>query len=66
VLQARGQSTEAACRLGLSGGAVKVAIHRLRKRFRDTVKAEIAGTVDEPSQAREELRYLIEVLAQPA
>src|SRR4051812_32265003 len=36
---------EAAAQLGLSEGAVKVAIHRLRKRFRDLVKAEIAQTV---------------------
>ena len=35
--------TEAAARLGISEGAVKVAIHRLRKRFRELVKAEIAA-----------------------
>jgi len=55
--------TEAAARLGVSGGAVKVAIHRLRKRFRDLVKAEIAQTVSTEQEAREELRYLIEVVS---
>lgn len=55
---------EAAAQLGLTEGAVKVAIHRLRKRFRDVVKAQIAQTVEEPHQVREELRYLVEVLAQ--
>jgi DNA-directed RNA polymerase specialized sigma24 family protein len=55
--------TEAAARLGLSEGAVKVAIHRLRKRFRDLVKAEIAQTVSTEREAREELRYLIEVVS---
>jgi RNA polymerase sigma factor (sigma-70 family) len=52
--------------LGLSEGAVKVAVHRLRKRFRNLVKAEIAQTVDDSSQVADELRYLVEVLAQPA
>ena len=54
---------EAARRLDLTEGAIKVAIHRLRKRFRELVKAEIAQTVPEPGQVQEELRYLIEVLA---
>ena len=54
---------EAATRLGMTEGAVKVAIHRLRKRFRDCVKAEIAHTVATDDEARDELRYLIEVIA---
>jgi RNA polymerase sigma factor (sigma-70 family) len=54
---------EAARQLGLSEGAVKVAIHRLRKRFRELVKAEIAQTVDDPAQVQEEMRYLVEVLS---
>ena len=52
--------------LGISEGAVKVAVHRLRKRFRELVKVEIAQTVHDPAQAQEELRYLIQVLSQPA
>ena len=55
--------SEAATRLGMSEGAVKVAIHRLRKRFRDCVKAEIAQTVATDDEARDELRYLVEVVA---
>lgn len=51
-------------RLDLSEGAVKVAIHRLRKRFREIVRAEIAQTVGDPAQVAEEMRYLVEVLAQ--
>jgi RNA polymerase sigma-70 factor (ECF subfamily) len=57
---------EAAHELGMSEGAFKVAIHRLRQRFRELVKAEIAQTVDDPTQVTEELRYLVEVLAQPS
>lgn len=53
---------ETAADLGLSEGALKVAIHRLRKRFRDLVKAEIAQTVTSPDEAQAELHYLVEVL----
>jgi RNA polymerase sigma factor (sigma-70 family) len=56
---------DAARRLGLTEGAAKVAIHRLRKRFRELVKAEIAQTVGDTAQAQDELRYLVEVLSQP-
>lgn len=52
----------AAAKLGMNEGAVKVAIHRLRKRFRDLVKAEIAQTLDDPREMADELRYLLEVL----
>jgi 5'-deoxynucleotidase YfbR-like HD superfamily hydrolase len=52
----------AATQLDLNEGALKVAIHRLRRRFRELVKAEIAQTVSDPATVREELRYLIEVL----
>ena len=54
---------DAAAQLALSEGAVKVAIHRLRKRFRDHIKEEIAGTVDPAETVQEELRYLLEALA---
>jgi RNA polymerase sigma factor (sigma-70 family) len=54
---------DAAVRLGLNEGAVKVAIHRLRKRFREVIRAELAQTVDSPAEVDEELRYLVEVLA---
>ncbi len=54
---------DAARRLGFTEGAVKVAIHRLRRRFRELVKAEIAHTVPDPTQVQDELRYLVEVLS---
>jgi len=55
--------SEAARQLGLSEGAVKVVIHRLRKRFRDTVRTEIAQTLRDPSMVVEELRHLVEALS---
>jgi RNA polymerase sigma-70 factor (ECF subfamily) len=54
---------EVARRLGLNEGAVKVAIHRLRKRFRECVRAEIAQTVGDPTTVEEELHYLVSVLS---
>lgn len=48
--------------LGLSEGAVKVAIHRLRQRFREAVKAEIAQTVPTPADIDDELRHLLAIL----
>ena len=55
---------EAGRQLGLTEGAVKVAIHRLRKQFRELVKTELAHTVESPEQVREELNYLMEALSQ--
>ena len=54
---------DAARQLGLSEGAVKVVIHRLRKRFRDVVRAEIGQTLRDPSLVDEELRHLVEALS---
>ena len=54
---------DAAHRLGMTEGAVKVAIHRLRRRFRELIRTEIAQTVDDPVRLDDELRYLIEVLS---
>lgn len=40
-----------------------MAIHRLRRRFREAVRAEIGQTLADGDDVQEELRYLIEVLA---
>jgi RNA polymerase sigma factor (sigma-70 family) len=44
--------------LSMSEGAIKVAVHRLRKRFRDLVRDEIAQTVSSAAEIDDELRYL--------
>ena len=51
-----------ALQLGVGEGAVKVAIHRLRQRFREAVKAEIAQTVSGAADVDDELRHLVAVL----
>jgi RNA polymerase sigma factor (sigma-70 family) len=55
--------SQVARQLGLTDGAVRVAIHRLRRRFRELVKAEIAQTVNGPADIDEELQHLIAVLS---
>ncbi len=52
---------EAARALGMSETAVKVAIHRLRTRFREIIRAEVAATVSDPGDAADELRHLIAI-----
>ena len=54
---------EAAAATGLSEGAARVAAHRLRKRYRELFREEIARTVAEPGEVEAELRHLIAVLA---
>jgi RNA polymerase sigma-70 factor (ECF subfamily) len=49
-------------RLGMTEGAVKVAAHRLRRRYRDLLRREIAGTVATPDDVDDELRHLLAVL----
>jgi RNA polymerase sigma-70 factor (ECF subfamily) len=49
--------------LGLSEGAIKVAAHRLRLRFRDLFQEEIAQTVSQPSEIEEEMQFLFQVLS---
>lgn len=44
--------------LGISEGAVKVAVHRLRRKFRDIVRDEIAQTVSSSAEIEDELRHL--------
>jgi DNA-directed RNA polymerase specialized sigma24 family protein len=53
---------EAARELGMNEGAVKVAIHRLRRRFRSVIKNEITQTLPEGADAQEELQYLLQTL----
>lgn len=50
-------------RLGLSETAVKVAVHRMRRRYRDLLREEIAHTVARPEEVDEEMRYLFEVVS---
>jgi RNA polymerase sigma factor (sigma-70 family) len=54
---------ELAGRLDMSEGAVKVAAHRLRGRYRELLREEIANTVAGPEEVEEELRELFAALS---
>jgi len=48
--------------LGTSEGALKVAVHRLRRRFQTELKRDIGETVADPADVDDEIRYLIRAL----
>jgi RNA polymerase sigma factor (sigma-70 family) len=54
--------TQLATQLGMNEGAVRVAVHRLRKRYRELLQAEIAHTVSSPEEVKEELNHLFRVM----
>ncbi len=57
-----GDQAGAAAGLGLSPGALRMAAHRLKQRFRQLVKAEVAGTLDDATLVDEEMRSLFAAL----
>jgi RNA polymerase sigma factor (sigma-70 family) len=54
---------ELAAELHMSEGAVKVAVHRLRKRYRELLRGEIAQTTAAPDEVDDEMRHLFATLA---
>lgn len=62
----RGEPThaEVAERLGLSLATVKADVHRLRRRYGEILRHEIAHTVADPNEIDEEIRHLMRVLSE--
>jgi RNA polymerase sigma-70 factor (ECF subfamily) len=56
------QYAELAGELGMTEGALKTAVHRLRRRYRQILRNEIAQTIAEPEEIDEEIRYLLSCL----
>jgi len=54
---------DVAARLGMNEGAVRTAVHRLRQRYRQLLRDEIAQTLADPAQVEEELRALFTAFA---
>jgi RNA polymerase sigma factor (sigma-70 family) len=50
--------------LGMTEGSIKVAVHRLRRNFRDTLIQEIADTVSEPADIAAEIKYLMKAVSE--
>lgn len=65
LVEARGEVsyTEVARRLGMSQAGIKSSIHRLRQRYGELIRDEIAQTVETPEQIEQELQHLLEALA---
>jgi len=54
---------ETAAEFGITAVALKAAIHRFRARYRQLVRDEVAHTVADPAELKEEARYLIALIA---
>lgn len=54
---------EVAGQMGLSAGALRIAVHRMRRKYARLLRAEIAETVSTPEQLEDELRFLLATLS---
>jgi RNA polymerase sigma-70 factor (ECF subfamily) len=59
---AHGDQTALAANCGMNANALKVAVHRLKRRFRELLKAEVAGTLDDAGLVEAEMRALFAAL----
>jgi RNA polymerase sigma-70 factor (ECF subfamily) len=55
-------SAQTALELGMSEGAVRTAVHRLRQRYGEILRTEVAQTLSRPEDLEDELRHLLTVL----
>jgi RNA polymerase sigma-70 factor (ECF subfamily) len=60
--EAAGTHADAARELEMSAGAVKVAVHRLRRRYREELRRRVADTLGSEDDVEDEIRYLLETL----
>ena len=58
--------SDVAGEMNVSAGAMKVSIHRLRHRFRELVRADIAQTLDDPDELDSEMQHLVSALSLPS
>jgi DNA-directed RNA polymerase specialized sigma24 family protein len=59
VIDPAGTHADAARDLGMSIPAVKMAVHRLRRRYREALRQHVADTVDSPEEVDDEIRHLM-------
>jgi DNA-directed RNA polymerase specialized sigma24 family protein len=57
-----GEQAAIAAACGLNAASFRMAVHRLRKRLRQCVKTEVAGTLEDPAMVEEEMRALFSAL----
>jgi RNA polymerase sigma-70 factor (ECF subfamily) len=58
-----GSYAEIGSRLGMTESAIKATVHRLRQRYRELLRLEIANTVQSPEEIDEEIRSLFAALS---
>jgi len=65
LLEDRGSAPFAAmaARLGITESALKSIVHRLRKRYRELFREEVANTVETPAEVEDEIRHLFQALS---
>ena len=51
--------------LNTTEGALRVTVHRLRRRFKEILREQISHTVSDPAEVQEEIRYLMAIVATP-
>jgi DNA-directed RNA polymerase specialized sigma24 family protein len=54
---------DVAGQLGVSAGALRMAVHRMRRKYRELLRAEIAETVSTPEEIDDEIRFLLSTLS---
>jgi len=57
-----GEQAGLAAACGMNLAAFRMAVHRMKKRLRECVKAEVAGTLDDPAMVQEEMQTLFAAL----
>ena len=62
-ISGEGDYRQASAALGIQEGAARVAVHRLRRRYRELLTAEISETLSDPANVQDEIRYLIGLLS---
>jgi DNA-directed RNA polymerase specialized sigma24 family protein len=61
--QGEASYAQVAVELGMTGEAVKKAVHRMRRRYYALFREEIAQTVADPAEVADEMRYLCAIMA---
>jgi RNA polymerase sigma-70 factor (ECF subfamily) len=52
-----------AVEMGVAAGALRTSVHRMRRKYRELLRAEIAQTVSTPEEIDEEIRFLLTALS---
>lgn len=60
-----GSHADAARDLGMTAAAVKVAVHRLRRRYREALRRRVADTVETDQDVDDEIRHLLQTVGGP-